>query len=616
LRKLVPILILLMLAATLTAHAEGKITTDPNAPGASAVDKDKEALKSDPRLAQKVTYSTARSSVRVILDDLTKSTGVKFIAGYNVKDWQVRDRKMAIFAKDLPLNELMSSMARVMKFKWERGGNDGEWTYRLFMDRKSLLDAESQRQREEQRLDQEATKKRANAMMELGKASSLNPADLEKLRNTNPFLYFVGKSGMGNSMGSFFRESPVALEALASGQRLDLQASSLSPAGQAGVLQAIQAIGNMQAKLGGGKYPVPDDLAANIGQVKIQMNKSYEEAKGMPGAQMLLGDISMSYKDKTFDAPIIDPESNFAKLIGKVLVECDEQNKPINEVMQSHQSEFMTALMTDIKKDQPVEEKVERPDDPAFKTKVKYKAKSTELKDVEQALAEASNIAVVSDSFGMGITLGDVKEQDTELEKALDKIGDTYIYNWDKHADVIEFRDKNWFKKRAAQIPDEWIEGWKQELKSTSTLEIGSLSQIAVLTQEQIMVNISADEMLRESNLFSSIFGCREMLRLYAQLNDSQRAAMFSEGGLDLSTLTADQWPQAEKLISSKNLAYLNDQNARIIITGTREKKDKSWEYKFKGTTSAGLDPIEWRFTAPTYTPPPPPKADDGKKEK
>jgi hypothetical protein len=113
------ILILMLIAACLPVFAAGKVTVDPNASGA-AVAKPDQDMETDARLARRVTLSESRKCVSTILDDLTKATGVVFKAGYNNNDWQVRDRKMCVFAKDVPLVQIMNSISHVMKFKWSR----------------------------------------------------------------------------------------------------------------------------------------------------------------------------------------------------------------------------------------------------------------------------------------------------------------------------------------------------------------------------------------------------------------------------------------------------------------------------------------------------------------
>ena len=71
------------------------------------------------RLMQKITYE-AKLKRTADHRDLSEMTGVKLVAGARESDWPVRSRKMNIFVKDVPLYELMDSIARVMKFRWSR----------------------------------------------------------------------------------------------------------------------------------------------------------------------------------------------------------------------------------------------------------------------------------------------------------------------------------------------------------------------------------------------------------------------------------------------------------------------------------------------------------------
>ena len=101
----------------------------------------------------------------------------------------------------------------------------------------------------------------------------------------------------------------------------------------------------------------------------------------------------------------------------------------------------------------PGEEINEHPDDPALARKIKLQPKSTLLQDVQCALAESSGFAVVSDYFGKAETYGAASKDEVEIKALLDKITSPDMSNWDKHGQVIEFRDRYWFKKRSAQIP-------------------------------------------------------------------------------------------------------------------------------------------------------------------
>lgn len=609
--------VILLIALSVPALAVGKITADPNAPGA-AVQKTEQAEVKDTRLAQAVTYNELRKTVSAILDELTKSTGVVLKAGYNSKDWQVRDRKMTIFVKDLPLGALMNSMARVMKFKWERGGKDGAWTYRLFMDRRTLLDAEAQRVREEQRVEDEQAKRRSEGLGQYAKLGNLTPEDMAKLKTENPFLYMISKAGtegtgMTNSMGSFFGETPMAAEAISKGQRLDIPSSTLSPNAQAGLARGLKSMMELMSKFspGNNRRPLPDDFESNMSRMNVSINKSLEMTKGMPSAGFMLGDITVSYDGHDMAIPFIDPNSGLAKIIGKAMIESDEGGLPMDEVMKNHQTEFISTMAADIKAAVGGEPITEHPDNPALNMKVTLKPKGNKLQEIAEALADAAKFGVVSDNFNNAFPASKIPSTEVVLKDLLDKIGDTYIYNWDTHGTIIELRDRNWFKKRAAQIPEEWLEAWRQELIKTGTIDIDSLAEIAALTQEQLMSNVFTDDVLRSSGLSGTIFSNREQLRLWGSLSQVQRTALMSRDGLNAEMLSPDQSAQVMKLIQSKiGVDAVNSAKSIVLMCERKLNDDPQNNKSIQYTLTPVIDGLSletpFHLNTPRYFPPPP----------
>ncbi len=599
------LLILLAVGLAVPAFAVGKVTVDPNTPAAAAERESDEPL-ADIRLSQSVTYSESNKTVSAILDELTKATGVTLKSGVNSKDWQVRDRKMSIFSKDASLSEIMNSIARVMKFKWEKSGDDALPTYRLFMDRKTLLDAEAQRARQEQQQEAEQAKRRQEGFMEYAKLGDLSAEDREKLKTDNPFMYIAAQSGLGSSMGAFFAGTPGAIDAMSSGQRMDVSGSALSPQAQAGIFRAMQQMTDMENKFSGGKSnrALPAGLGDDPSKISISINQALEQAQGMPMGGMLLGDVTIRYDGGTMTLPMFDPNSDAAKLIGKAVIESEETGRSMDEVMKDHATEFMDIMTKAVKADAGGEAVTEHADDPALDAKVKLEPSRT-LPDIEKSLAEASKYAVVSDYFPslMPGQQASIPTTETPLKDVLDKIADGFTYNWDKHGSVIELRDRNWFKKRAAQLPEERLEAWRQELANTGTLDIDSLAQIAQLDQEQVMMNIVPDETLRAC--MSAYYSGRDVLRLYATLTQSQRSALFSDAGLFLASLSPDQMAAADKLIRPKHGTEL-DAGEPISIVCERKASDKTYTYTISLIVSGVKGAPEWTFVTPTYTPPPP----------
>ena len=175
---------------------------------------------------------------------------------------------------------------------------------------------------------------------------------------------------------------------------------------------------------------------------------------------------------------------------------------------------------------------------------------------------------------------------------------------------VIEFRDRHWFRKRSAQIPDSWIEVWRQAFKKNRTLDIAELAQIAALTQEQFNVNIKGDEVLSctaassDSDLSTIVMFKQDLLRAYGALTENERKDMFSESGLALEQLPADERALWEKSIYRRNAALLQDKATSITLHGECVHQGKQLEYTITATTSDAMNPIVWTFTTPKYEPP------------
>lgn len=593
-------------------NAQGKLTIDPNTIKQQLAQETSTDI--DIRLAQKVTYEVKRGTVTAILADLTKLTGVEFKAGYNNQDWQVRDRRMNIFAKDLPLADLMSSMARVMKFKWSRGGKDNAWTYRLYMDRRTLLDAEAQHAREEERENALIAEKRQAALDSFANADNLSQAELAKLKEDNPFLYVLASSGMAGSMGDMFKEAPVLTEAITTGEPIILSASDMSASGQASLTSFIKNTFNLIKDITGKDVPLSTDIGSLVGESYVEINRQTGDPDSDMARSLMLADINIKMgKDSNINFPLFDPESAVGRTLGEVLLKAKEGTIPLDKINEEANKDLEQALVSDIQKNDFGEAQVDHPDDPTLQVKVKMTVESKMLADIEAAFAKTTQFGVISDSFGKTEAPFNLPKDDTEIKALLDKITTTCRYNWDKRKNVIEFRDRDWFNNRAAQIPDAILEKWRETLKITGTLEIDDLAEIARLSQQQFNLNISKDDVLSRANLEKVIYYNRDLLRVYAGLTNTQRFALFSVSGLNTNELSADQWVELRKVILRRDNNFLSNPDATITLACSSEPVDKQVKYKFTATSSNRQSPLNWEILSPKYEEPTKKEEKDGK---
>lgn len=596
------ILIILLLTLPLTLGAVGKVTVDPNVPGANQESQETEIK--DVRLAQKITYTASARTVSAILADLTTATGITFRAGINRLDWQVQDRKMTISVTDVPVSHLMNSIARVMKFKWQRSGEEGKWIYRLSSDTKALLAAENKRDREKEQVEAEKAKRRAEGIEQYSSLMDLSKESLQELRQTNPYLSWVAESELGKSLGKFFKESPDAIAAIAGGQRMDLKASDMSVGAQNSLISAVREMSIIEQRIRGvsamreispaEQERMESDIFKRLDHIDpSKLTLSFSESPwnmlGVSISDQLIGNLSVKYgADETSNwsrgetnIPLFDPQSPMANCIGKIMLDSEEQKQPMSKIVGSHFSELINAIKVEreavAEQGEPI---IEHDDDeePALQEKITFEVKSRKLYDIQLEFAKASKLNVVSDYFGamnptLPVTTGKV-----ELRDLLKSIQNVYFYNWDKQGDIIEFRDRNWLEKRACQLPEASVEVWRKELSKTDTIGLDGLSQIAQLTQEQYIQNVMSDDELSPPTVNVRQFGNQDILKVYASLDASQRRAMTSSEGLDLATLTEEQYAPVEKLLKSR-LRPQYTESANVVTIACKKEIVDQTEY-------------------------------------
>lgn len=560
-----------------------------------------DAEKPDARLSQKITYTAEGKTVSSILADLSAQTGVVLYAGYNNKDWQVRDRKMNIFATNAPLGDLMTSVARVMKFKWSHSRKDGVYTYRLYMDRKTLVSAERNRLLEENLINQWEQDQRTFLLESLKTASTMTDEELEKLKTEDPCLYIYSKIGWPVLIPTLLAEVPMAKQAWMSGDELEIDVANLSPAAKQSVLQWLSISGDFLSKVDGPEYAY-DSATDSVDGVKIFINgaRKFVGQKGEPFfvdvtvcPQNGRGKLQTAFSDPNTEASRRS-SVDYIDLLegGKYAANMDQ-----GSMNQGHLSAIQ-AQPTNI--GEPV---VEHPDDPELMTKITMHMGGEDFDDALSALADASGWAVVSDSFDRSYWGLSFSDQETAVKTVLDKIESQCHYNWEKHGKMLEFRDRDWFRKRAVQIPEAWLEPWRENFRKQGTLDLNDLSQIAALDEKQFWSNILPDETLGTRDLAQLIALDGSLLRLYGLLNSQQQQIIFTPLGLNLKSLGSRQWAEVEKLVGG-NPALLKNPDAQIILTGTRSVNEKLLEYDFKVTSADSSSPMEWKFLTPTYIPP------------
>lgn len=376
--------------------------------------------------------------------------------------------------------------------------------------------------------------------------------------------------------------------------------------------------------------------ASNFGELAVVSPKGFFHVCAFVAADSIGQQLNADYylrgvesgKSRQEAKAEVEADASYAKLRGQA----DKQDSEINDPFE---------LLDDV---------ITHPDDPDIKAKVKLKIKDDSSNDdpgtvewkhfaaQEKAIAAASGLSIVSDSFNRmaveanalskanslayldaprvpGVALG---EGEAKLQDILDGFAAGYCYNWERKAGVIEFRSRDWFRKRCSQLPDEWLEQWRQLLRKNGTLTLQEFAQIATLTFEQLAENVQQDSVLGccVASVYPdwNIIRNQAILRLYLRLDQDQRQLLFSQNGLPLPSLNPDEW---QLVVDACHYPYnggwgtwdgfLKNNGRGVVVTATtitdHDSAGERIDYSFK--ISSGKDSsASWWITMPKYVPP------------
>jgi hypothetical protein len=584
-----------------------KITVDPNMGRAS---QSIEVDASDSRVAQKVTYEAWHTPIKTILADLSKSTGVTLNAGYSKQDWQVRDRRMNIYVKDLTLAQLMNSIARVMKFKWSRNDDKKPPTYRLVADRRLLAKLQAEASKREAELKAEEIRRRTALVDGLARAAEASGPELEALKRDSPYLGLSAVTGFAKMVTRMFAEQPKLKDMFTSAERMAaLNSSEFSLSTQKLCVDVLRYGNEHWADRKG----VPDDGEDDIAKHELHLECIAAPVEADQRKRLTYFGYVMAFmSDGThFVSDLKEPEAPSSKVSGAYRLSISEQPRDSQDGWGKFQAGENSGMQDDakvIEHYQMFDPVVDHPDEPELHNKLVLNLSKEDQQALREqiqatggratsrlmyqalirATAQAAKMSVVSDSYS--VVLSDRQQfADGELKSVLDNISDVYRCNWEKHGSIVEFRRRDWFRRRASQVADEWLKPWRDQVEKDGIPALNTYASMLSLTDEQVEENIASDYLLGQVLGPWWDYGVnRGFCRFYTQLNDYQRGQFFTDQGLRPRTLAPAQGAYYTAMFtdgwhrtwSTEDLSDPQSTDLKVTASGTT-KDDGSNTYKF-----------------------------------
>ncbi len=547
----------------------------------------------DSRLDKKITLDFNHVKLEDLVNGLGKYSGVTIKAGTNERDWKVREQRLTIHVKEMPVGTVLDKITSLLGFYLSREGKDKEWSYVIWQDKKSR-DLEAEMLNAEKEAEAQRIAKQRQAGIDLAKeALDMSPADALAQKDKNPLLAYLGgtKAGRGCAqfLSSFDTNFPTEYDLMMRGNRAFLPLSALPSGMQQALTDATSGglAGAFKGMAGGDMSPyqmvmtpATDILDSSAGNaVPDIMNMGMMVMTGLlPGQKPDVngwlggGNILTLF-------PLTDGDTPLGKFAGQTLLDADKGADlgALNKKMADAMSD-PAQLQSMLAHDSPTEKKL--PTDPDLTREVEIKDLKDAIKPGMTAeerlgimMAEASRATgypVLMESFKkprpVDLFVHPGKQQVYKLLIGLEKAGYTWIKDDDK---TIRVRPVDWAFRRSCEIAESYFKEFDAIMDKHGYHTMEDVAQImAGLSEDQIRTQLSDDwfRLMSLGRLVQDAAVEREMLRTYASLSPGAKEALVTEEGLPFAQMTDDQWSHISDIVAERmSGSHITDGSVRLV---------------------------------------------------
>ena len=543
----------------------------------------------DPRLDKSVTFDVDGITLSEALAKLSAETGVVMSAGQDENDWMVQDRKVIVHVRDMALRDLMREIASILRFQWSPAGDKGAFTYRIGQDKLQRDEENSLRAAAEDAQTTQAREKRENALSDMVNLASLSQADAGKLKASDPWRYVLATQPLGRDVAEFVNSFPEGRNAFIQGTEVSFPVAALSPAQQSAVRRIAESYDSLTRSIG-----ISEDhsaLLSRFDKLQVTINRPMRGAADDILSRSLLGRITIGLGTDALDIPLFDPGSMVGKALGAAIVRLQSGES------KDHVAKDLQAAMEDAVKAGvlPAESGRDISSDPALKVSIKLfdVPVVAPLPMTLQSLTLNAKMNIISDYFvGAPPTVaGGAKP----LGEQLEAIRMAYSVNWEKAGKTLRFRDREWFRKRAWEVSQRWIDYWVARAKQNGGLVLDDLVQIGNLRDEQLDHTVTCNADLIKYGAGEAVRN-RQILRFYASLTADQLKSML-DGNLTASALNDAQWAALRSALATKGAAYAAAQKGSQVLQLTQSTKDVV-EYTFTYYPGGGEPAVAFKLSS------------------
>lgn len=524
----------------------------------------------DKRLEKNVTIEVVHARLADVAADLTKQTGVTIRAGTSAQDWKPRERKVTIFAEDVPAGDLIHEIAALLDFELTASGKEGQWEYRFWLDRKSRQAEDEAVAASEKENKERITKAYQAALDVADEALGLTYGEALAKRASSPWLAFLGGADTGRACAKILsylnKQGADSRSQFLAGRVIALNVADMP----AEVQQAVrQAAGGTLA----GYVERDSDDPVEITSVTIQPSCD-DNSYVLPG-QMVFGCTAggLSADDQTYEEavaslPLVSPNSPLSKFIGEFALRVESGDDPA-----SLEQEFEASLEKDggllrrfFDHDSPTRDNP--PTDPELTRDIEIKKVGEEPSDPMETgcdpepagayvreISRATGWPVLFESFNslnnFPALIVPGKQPLYKVLIALEEAG----YLWRRQSGILLVWPEDRLARRASEISEALVAHYERLWETQGTLSLDDhAALVSSLTDYQIAKGLWTSRLhgMFDPSICNAEPGYRDMLRLYCSLSKLQKALLVTEGGLPLIQLDGQQWQRMQTILADE----------------------------------------------------------------
>jgi hypothetical protein len=509
---------------------------------------------------------------------------------------------------DLPLGVALRQLAGTLHFSLYRWNKPKEPEYYLWQDLKMRTYEEAMRSAEKEKRTHEIQTYCQKVLDEAQKALDMKPEDALKLKDTNPWLAYLGGTKGGRAYAQILTNLPPDIKELVlRGCTISMPLSDLS--------SELQNAANQVAS----NSFITQDLLSDFG--------THEGWSLYPTTHMIItgvtdGDQMLEYSQMFMAAYEIPPHGGFCMTsrddIGPVVLRAD---LPVSVNGSPYFDDELKQLLRweageswdKIKKESIYQRP--KPDNAAKLEQIRSTPAPTEqellipvrpekpeeidedadlLTRILNQIAKQTKLSIVMEYQWPGrlrfnnpdALFEGLLPTDTQPLYKILAILDAAGLEWEYKERVISIRPKDWAVQRSNDVPESVLAKYRDKLKRDGCFDLDTLASIpASLTDGQIDQRFLND---LELVILGYDLGDRPPLRFYGSLSPQQKTLLKSPEGLTFDQLSDEQWLLLAAMIGQQ-LGETNIQTGIVRLPEPeklwlqdkqgKEQRDKSPEF-------------------------------------